>query len=396
MRPLSFTRNLGGFGKAYAAIRKGYAPDITLKSFRERCGLSSDVSLLVTEFILATKIRNGDEVIVADELVTETLCRPFGPLLARLYFFAINLNMPGNRLKEEHLSPAEMQNTLIRDFLYVGEGLRVSQFDKDRVIEPAVRAFGGFRSQDALRKWVNNYSFMAEQCAFVVTPEGRYETFPDSWGMLALRLFFERYAVTHPSPDASALIAEARSKEVHKLLGVPAAWLDRRIEGAAEMFVSGQDQLLVGFVEETAERKAASQGTVLSPLGGEARRREATIQQILRRGENRRFLLKAYGGVCQLSGARLVMPDGTFSIDCAHIRPLGSPHFGKDAVGNMFSLSPNMHRLFDRGCIRIDPDTLSIKLLHGNALPHRSHVLVRENHGIDKANLSYHLARILK
>ena len=101
MRPLSFTRNLGGFEKAYKAIRKGYAPEITVRLFRERCGLSSDQSLLVTEFILATRIRNSDEIIVADELVTETVKQGFGPLIARLYFFAVNLNIPGDRLRED-------------------------------------------------------------------------------------------------------------------------------------------------------------------------------------------------------------------------------------------------------------------------------------------------------
>lgn len=117
MRPFSFTRNLGGLEKAYKAIRKGYAPDITVKLFRERSGLGPDLSLLVTEFILATKIREGDEIILADELITQTLRQPFNRLLARLYFFAINLNMPGDRLRGDHMSPAEMQNTLIRRFL---------------------------------------------------------------------------------------------------------------------------------------------------------------------------------------------------------------------------------------------------------------------------------------
>jgi len=157
LRPFSFTRNLGGLEKAYRAIRKGYAPDITVKLFRERCGLGADLSLLVTEFILATKIREGDEIILADELITQTLMQPFNRLLARLYFFAINLNMPGDRLKADHTNPAEMQNALIRRFLFQDGGLRVSQFDKDRIIEPAVRAFGGFTSEDALRKWVNNH-----------------------------------------------------------------------------------------------------------------------------------------------------------------------------------------------------------------------------------------------
>jgi putative restriction endonuclease len=90
------------------------------------------------------------------------------------------------------------------------------------------------------------------------------------------------------------------------------------------------------------------------------------------------------------------MPDGSFSIDCAHIRPLGIPHSGKDEVANMLSLSPTMHRLFDRGCIRINPDTLAISLLYGNDIPHRTKLLVRGNHVIQKGNLSYHLSQIAR
>ena len=57
MRPLSFTRNIGGLHNVYEAIRKGYAPGITVKDFRKRCGLNPDLSLLVTEFFLCTECR---------------------------------------------------------------------------------------------------------------------------------------------------------------------------------------------------------------------------------------------------------------------------------------------------------------------------------------------------
>jgi hypothetical protein len=101
MRPLSFTRNLGGFEKAYKAIRKGYTAGVTVKDFRDRCGLTPDVSLVVTEFFLATQVHDNEEFILADSLIAQTLNQPFSRLTARLYFFALNLNMPGERLKDE-------------------------------------------------------------------------------------------------------------------------------------------------------------------------------------------------------------------------------------------------------------------------------------------------------
>src|ERR1700734_318000 len=114
MRPLSFTKNLGGFKSAYDAIKRGFAPGVTVTTFRKRCGLSSGLSLLVTEFLLGTEIRDGEEIILGDTLITQTLSQPYTKLTARLYFFALNLNLPGERLREEHRNPAEMQNTLIR------------------------------------------------------------------------------------------------------------------------------------------------------------------------------------------------------------------------------------------------------------------------------------------
>lgn len=396
MRPLSFTRNLGGFEKAYKAIRKGYTTGVTVKQFRDRCGLGPDVSLVVTEFFLGTQVHDNEEFILADALIAQTLSQPYSKLTARLYFFALNLNMPGERLEDEHLSPAEMQNTFMRESLFVNDGFLVARFDKDLVIEPVVEGFGGFKTHAALRKWVNNYSYMAEQCSFVPIPDGRFETFADTWGLLALKLFFERYVAVKPTSDVSELVAEAYARELYKLIGVPRAWMDERISGAAEMFVSDQGYMLPGFHESKAERRAAQLGVSPPPLGGEAQRREVLVRQIIRRGENLRFLHTVYAGECQLSGVKLVMPDGSFSVDCAHIRPLGKPHCGDDDTTNMLSLSPTMHRLFDRGCVRIDPDTHAINLLHGNRLPHLPQLLLRGNHTIHKGNLSYYVSNILR
>jgi hypothetical protein len=367
-----------------------------VRQFRAACGLRDGQSLLVTEFFLATQIIGSEEFIVADSLISQTLSQPYSRLLARLYFFALNLSMPGERIAEEHRNPAEMQNTLVREHLFVDGAFRAERFKKDEGIQPIVSTFGGFTSADALRKWVNNYSFLIDQCEFVRTPDGRLETFPDSWVPLALRLFFERYSIVYPAPDPNDLIFAAREHEIYKLFGVSKEWLEVRIAGAAEMFASDQTEFLVGFEESAIERQAAARGLEAPGPARDTERRETVIRQIKRRGENRKFLQDLYQGECQISGVKLVMPDGAFSVDCAHIRPLGRPHSGKDEVGNMLSLSPNMHRLFDRGCIRIDPESLEIRLLHRNTLTHLPKLRVRGGHVIQNGNLSYHLSNVLK
>jgi hypothetical protein len=82
MRPLSFTRNLGGFEKAYGAIRAGFVPGVTVKQFQERCGLGPNVSHLVTEFLLGAYIRDGEEFVLADSLIGgwRTQSWPFLPV----------------------------------------------------------------------------------------------------------------------------------------------------------------------------------------------------------------------------------------------------------------------------------------------------------------------------
>ena len=389
IRPLSFTRNIGGLDKVYDAIRKGYSAGTTVEEFRRRCGLNESLSLVVTEFFLCTIVRNNQEYILEDVLINQSLARTsFDKTLARLYFFALNLNMPGERLKDEHRNPAALQNLIIREHAYKDTGWGKAKLDKASELEPFVKREGEFKT--AARKWVTNYWFMLQQCLFVPRPDGQIETFPDTWGLLGLRLFFERYTALKPNESADSLVETACKYELHKLMGVPKSWLDARVEGAADMFLAEEFYAFEPIEESLEERKAAKAGVELPPPGTSAKRREAKIGQLIRRGDNRKFIKNLYLGECQVSSVILRLPGGGFTIDCAHIRPLGMPHNGPDDVNNMLSLSPTIHRLFDRGCIRIDPSNFSIKLLHGNDIPHLPKLLVKPEHPLLRDHLSYY------
>jgi hypothetical protein len=238
---------------------------------------------------------------------------------------------------------------------------------------------------------------MMQQCKFVVRPDGTIETFPDAWGLLALKLFFERYSYLRPDSDVGVLTRAALSERVYELIGVDRSWLALRVEGAADMFVSHESYDLGIGIEGRGERNAAKLGEPMPRprAGGPAQRRSAVMDQVVRRGENRRFIQGLYQGICQVSGVVLRLPNDEFTVDCAHIRPLGSPHHGPDDVGNILSLSPSMHRLFDRGCVYIDPSKHSIKLLHGNeGLPHLDKLDVREGHELSSEHLAYHNSKI--
>jgi hypothetical protein len=390
VRPLSYTKNLGGFPKAYHAIRRGYAPGVTVDQFRAKCGLNADGSLLVAEFFLFTRVQSGQEIVVGDTLVTQTCTRPaFDLTLARLYFFALNLAMPGERLSTEQREAGQLQRLVITQHIYVQNGWVHDKFDKISSLEPFLHRAKAFRSA---HKWVTNYWFMKEQCQFVVRPNGTLETFPDTWGLLAMRLFFDRYTTLYPTDDVGALVAAAYEAELHKLIGVPQFWLDERVEGAADMFLKEEFYVFDAPLENTVERKAAQKGKPLpTPTPGtEAARRLANVKQLVRRGDNRKFIQQLYSGTCQLSGVVLRVPDEKFTVDCAHIRPLGSPHNGPDDVSNMLSLSPTMHRLLDRRCLRIDPNNLTITLLHRNDVTHLPKIFLKPEHRLSAEHLHYY------
>ncbi|HYC56720.1 MAG TPA: HNH endonuclease, partial [Candidatus Binatia bacterium] len=196
--------------------------------------------------------------------------------------------------------------------------------------------------------------------------------------------------------DVSGLVAAARSAELHKIMGTTEEWLEQRLGGAAELFVTNRTATFEGFEETPEEREmAAGRSPLAQPTGVQVRRRYRQMAVILRSNANRAFLLRAYGGRCQLSGAVLRLADGV-SMDSAHIQPLGAPHEGPDDVGNMLSLSPTMHRLFDHGAIRVDPENLEIRLLHGNDLPHLPRLSLHPDHRIDVDRLRYHARRIVR
>jgi hypothetical protein len=398
IRPLSFTRNLGGLGTVYRAIRKGYSPGVTVAAFKKRCGLGPDIAHVVTEFFLCAIVRDGQEYILEDRLIEETLRQPhLTANLKRLYLLALNLNIPGERIRDDQRTSCELQNVVVRAHLYVNDGWYTDRFEKDHSLQPFVHSVGEFRTAETVRKWVNNYSYIIDQCEFIDTRAGRRETFADYWGPAALHLFFERIAGVYQVADCGALVRAAYDRELHKILGVPKAWLDTRLEGAADMFVA--DELYVFEAEEegTQHRREAARSLSPPPPGAPAPRRASTIQKLIRRGDNKRFLYGAYEGKCQVSGVILRLQTGDFTIDCSHIRPLAPPHSGDDDVRNMLCLAPTMHRLFDHGCILIDPRDFSIKLLHGNTqLPHLEKLLVHPEHRLNRDNLEYYKSQILR
>lgn len=84
---------------------------------------------------------------------------------------------------------------------------------------------------------------------------------------------------------------------------------------------------------------------------------ETTVQRIVRNTTIAAKVKAMHNHTCQVCGLQLQTAAGPYA-EAAHIRGLGAPHHGPDAMDNILSLCPNHHVLFDNGGIYIDEDKL--------------------------------------
>ncbi len=93
-----------------------------------------------------------------------------------------------------------------------------------------------------------------------------------------------------------------------------------------------------------------------------------------------------HGYRCQISGTKIDTPSGPYA-EAAHIRPLGRPHDGPDALSNLLCLCPNDHIRLDRGVLVITDDLEVASAASSEVL---SSLITDEDHWIDPKVVGYH------
>ena len=74
----------------------------------------------------------------------------------------------------------------------------------------------------------------------------------------------------------------------------------------------------------------------------------------IRCGVFKKVIPQIYDNACSISGMRIISGYNIQMIDACHIVPFAVSH--DDTISNGISLSPNLHRAFDRGLLAIDDD----------------------------------------
>lgn len=103
-------------------------------------------------------------------------------------------------------------------------------------------------------------------------------------------------------------------------------------------------QLLLGHAVPQVENLSGATA-VPGPVFGDPR----LVPTRLGQGAFRALVLDAYGGVCAVTRHK-IRP----TLEAAHIRPVSEG--GENAVANGLLLRSDVHRMFDRGFVSIDPD----------------------------------------
>ena len=380
-RPLSFTRNLGGPQRVYDAVRQAYRPSVTIPDFRAALapGMSRDQSLIVTEFFLASEIRGREETVFEDQLVRNCLGLPLDATHLRLALFGLNLNLPGQRLRTEHRSPAPAQNSYVRECLFRNGAWQAAVLDKDAMREWLSAHLD--QSPDGITKFRNNYHYLFTQCGFRPRPDGTIDTFADDWCNPALRIYFERRRLMSPevAESAEALERATWTDQVNRLLGVSEAWLAQRLPEQIQAFLANQ------AVE------VATPAPVAPEVAGPPDRRLVEVAQIERDTQAVKDLKGLYGYRCQVCGIRLRVDRNSFYAVGAHIQPLGQPHDGPDIRENIVILCPNHHVEMDAGVLSISPDDgVTINHAFEDNTVHERPLTLMPDHVLGHDYLRYH------
>ncbi|TFB73205.1 hypothetical protein E3O06_08205 [Cryobacterium glaciale] len=100
-----------------------------------------------------------------------------------------------------------------------------------------------------------------------------------------------------------------------------------------------------------------------------------------------RDVKKLYDFRCQICDTQVVTFDGNVYAEGAHVRPLGRPHVGHDALENILCLCPNHHTQFDFGGLVLSDNLEAVETQKMTVI---SNLSFRKNHVVTTENVRYH------
>lgn len=114
-----------------------------------------------------------------------------------------------------------------------------------------------------------------------------------------------------------------------------------------------------------------------------------TVQRIVRSTALAIQVKELHGHECQVCGFRLDTPAGPYA-EGAHLRPLGRPHDGPDALDNILCLCPTDHVRLDHGAIVL---TDELEIVETATRETVGRLRIHPAHTVNLGHVAYHRAR---
>ncbi|TFD88575.1 HNH endonuclease [Cryobacterium lactosi] len=113
------------------------------------------------------------------------------------------------------------------------------------------------------------------------------------------------------------------------------------------------------------------------------------VSRRIRDSQLAREVKKLYDYSCQVCDQAIPTSNNSFYAEGAHVRPLGRPHLGDDALTNILCLCPNHHSQFDLGGLVLTDDMEAIETRTMTPIASLS---FRKHHVVEASNAGYHRA----
>jgi putative restriction endonuclease len=113
-------------------------------------------------------------------------------------------------------------------------------------------------------------------------------------------------------------------------------------------------ELLKNIESQILHESQAEYHSRIQTLQNSLSKEEVQEELFVRSGIFKREVPKLYNYTCAISRMRVASASNVQMVDACHIVPFSISK--DDTIGNGISLSPNLHRAFDRGLISIDSD----------------------------------------
>lgn len=347
--PGSFTKNVhlgnGGFYSFHNFIRRVFSKrPHNIKRHDWQTELADQpvpIRLVYPNFFLS----NNGEILVRDELIQYALTKKYSLSFHCLALFAFHLNNVGNPPRNPQ-RPAPWANAYVKEVLWSEGAWNLALTEKEPIFEFILDKVKG----KSLDKVATNYSYFFK---YIRENKPLFQALTTSfqpWIASALFLFFDREIDSAALPDSTEIRTLTTDFQISRLIGCPESIIYNNVEQIFKLYIelggrnryntdtSKQHTPLIDSIDDNGTQDAIEY--ILSNS-----RRQVRNKMVVRE-------LKAlYDNACFACGKKILVFNGIPYSEVAHIKPVGSPHFGPDSSNNMIILCPNHHKMFDGGTI---------------------------------------------